>query len=76
MVGRFRAFSFVDRILAHAPGATVRGRYTVPAHATRFPASLAAEAVGQLAAWAAMRSLDFRIPVSYTHLTLPTKRIV
>ena len=61
MAGRFRAFSFVDRILAHAPGATVRGRYTVPAHATRFPASLAAEAVGQLAAWAAMSSLDFRV---------------
>lgn len=61
MAGRFRAFSFVDRILAHAPGATVRGRYTVPAQATRFPASLAAEAVGQLAAWAAMNALDFRV---------------
>jgi len=59
--GRFRAFSFVDRILAHDPAATVRGRYTIPEHATRFPASLAAEAVGQLAAWAAMNALDFRV---------------
>ena len=50
MAGRFRAFSFVDRILAYAPDATVRGRYTVPARAARYPASLAAEAVGQLAA--------------------------
>ena len=61
MSGGFRAFSFVDRILAHAPDAKVRGRYAVPAHATRFPPSLAAEAVGQLAAWAAMNALDFRV---------------
>ena len=61
MSGRFRAFSFVDRILAHDPAATVRGRYAIPARATRFPASLAAEAVGQLAAWAAMNALDFRV---------------
>ena len=40
--GRFRAFSFVDRILAHDPTATVRGRYAIPANATNFPASLAA----------------------------------
>jgi 3-hydroxymyristoyl/3-hydroxydecanoyl-(acyl carrier protein) dehydratase len=61
MSGRFRAFSFVDRILAHDPALTVQGRYAIPAHATRFPASLAAEAVGQLAAWAAMNALDFRV---------------
>ena len=61
MSGRFRAFSFVDRILAHDPAATVRGRYAIPAGASRFPASLAAEAVGQLAAWAAMNALDFRV---------------
>ena len=61
MAGRFRAFSFVDRIEAHAPGALVRGRYTVPASASRFPASLAAEALGQLAAWAAMHAFDFRM---------------
>ena len=61
MAGRFRAFSFVDRILAHAPGGVVRGRYAIPPRATRFPASLAAEAIGQLAAWSAMRALDFRV---------------
>ena len=61
MSGRFSAFSFVDRILAHDPAVTVRGSYAIPAHATRFPASLAAEAIGQLAAWAAMNALDFRV---------------
>jgi 3-hydroxymyristoyl/3-hydroxydecanoyl-(acyl carrier protein) dehydratase len=57
---RFAAFSFVDRIsrrtLQH-----IEGQYTVPAHATRFPASLMAEAVGQLAAWSAMSSHDFSL---------------
>ena len=61
MSGRFRAFSFVDRIVAHAPDRTVRGRYTIPQRASNFPPSLAAEAVGQLAAWAAMHALDFRV---------------
>ena len=61
MAGRFAAFSFVDRIDAHAEGAPVRGRYTIPATAGRFPPSLAAEAVGQLAAWVAMRRLGFRV---------------
>lgn len=60
MSERFRAFSFVDRITLRTP-ARVEGRYTVPAAATRFPASLMAEAVGQLAAWSAMASLDFRL---------------
>jgi 3-hydroxymyristoyl/3-hydroxydecanoyl-(acyl carrier protein) dehydratase len=58
MNGRFRSFSFVDRITlcsAHR----VEGHYTVPVDATRFPASLMAEAVGQLAAWASMSQLDF-----------------
>jgi len=60
MNGRFRSFSFVDRITlcsAHR----VEGHYTVPVDATRFPASLMAEAVGQLAAWASMSQLDFAI---------------
>jgi 3-hydroxymyristoyl/3-hydroxydecanoyl-(acyl carrier protein) dehydratase len=55
---RFRAFSFVDRI-THCSGRHIEGQYTVPAGASRFPASLMAEAVGQLAAWAAMAELDF-----------------
>lgn len=58
MSERFRAFSFVDRI-SHRAGGRIEGRYTVPATATRFPASLMAEAVGQLAAWSAMAQLDF-----------------
>jgi 3-hydroxymyristoyl/3-hydroxydecanoyl-(acyl carrier protein) dehydratase len=58
MSERFRAFSFVDRITRHADG-HIEGLYTVPANATRFPASLMAEAVGQLAAWSAMAGLDF-----------------
>jgi 3-hydroxymyristoyl/3-hydroxydecanoyl-(acyl carrier protein) dehydratase len=58
MGGRFRSFSFVDRITQRAPG-RIEGLYTVPVQATRFPASLMAEAVGQLAAWSAMSLLDF-----------------
>ena len=37
------------------------GAMRSPRSATRFPPSLAAEAVGQLAAWAAMNALDFRV---------------
>ncbi|HYN62502.1 MAG TPA: hypothetical protein VET87_23605 [Rubrivivax sp.] len=55
---RFRSFSFVDRITRQAAG-RIEGLYWVPAHATGFPASLMAEAVGQLAAWSAMAQLDF-----------------
>jgi 3-hydroxyacyl-[acyl-carrier-protein] dehydratase len=56
--GRFASFSFVDRITRQAAG-RIQGQYVVPAGATRFPASLMAEAVGQLAAWSAMAQLDF-----------------
>jgi 3-hydroxymyristoyl/3-hydroxydecanoyl-(acyl carrier protein) dehydratase len=56
---RFAAFSFVDRIVQVGDDGSISGRYTVPAQATRFPASLMAEAVGQLAAWGAMARLDF-----------------
>ena len=56
--GRFRAFSFVDRI-THCADRRIEGVYTVPAGASRFPASLMAEAVGQLAAWSAMAELGF-----------------
>jgi 3-hydroxymyristoyl/3-hydroxydecanoyl-(acyl carrier protein) dehydratase len=59
MAERFRAFSFVDRITRLEPGHRIEGRYTVPASASRFPASLMAEAVGQLAAWAAMSQVGF-----------------
>lgn len=60
MPERFRAFSFVDQIATLDPGVRVTGRYTIPQGATRFPRSLAAEAVGQLAAWAAMSQVEFR----------------
>jgi len=60
MGGRFRAFSFVDRITQVEPGLRVRGTYRVPARVAAFPAALVAEAVGQLAAWASMAQLDFR----------------
>jgi 3-hydroxymyristoyl/3-hydroxydecanoyl-(acyl carrier protein) dehydratase len=56
----FRAFSFVDRITSLDDKVRIRGRYTIPAEVSAFPASLAAEAVGQMAAWAAMAAVDFR----------------
>jgi 3-hydroxyacyl-[acyl-carrier-protein] dehydratase len=56
---RFRAFSFVDRIVEWTPGRFARGRYAIPAHVA-FPQSLVAEAVGQLAAWVSMRHVDWR----------------
>lgn len=59
--GRFAAFSFVDRITGLVPGARVLGHYWIPEAITAFPQALAAEAVGQLAAWAAMAQFDFRI---------------
>jgi 3-hydroxymyristoyl/3-hydroxydecanoyl-(acyl carrier protein) dehydratase len=57
MTGRFRSFSFVDRI-TRREGSRVEGHYSVPL-GVHFPASLMAEAVGQLAAWAAMAQLGF-----------------
>jgi 3-hydroxymyristoyl/3-hydroxydecanoyl-(acyl carrier protein) dehydratase len=60
MGGHFSAFSFVDRITAFEPGRRARGEFVVPAHLPAFPACLAAEAVGQLAAWIAMAQVGFR----------------
>lgn len=57
MTGRFRSFSFVDRI-TRRDGSRVEGHYSVPL-GVHFPASLMAEAVGQLAAWASMAQLGF-----------------
>jgi 3-hydroxymyristoyl/3-hydroxydecanoyl-(acyl carrier protein) dehydratase len=56
----FRAFSFVDRIHAIQPGVRIRGSYAIPGGLATFSASLVAEAVGQLAAWAVMAAQDFR----------------
>ena len=59
MSGRFRSFSFVDRITRREAG-RVEGHFTVPL-GSHFPASLMAEAVGQLAAWSSMAQLDFAV---------------
>jgi 3-hydroxymyristoyl/3-hydroxydecanoyl-(acyl carrier protein) dehydratase len=59
MNGRFCAFSFVDRITSLDIAGSVRGHYAIPPKVDVFPVSLVAEAVGQLAAWAAMTAVDF-----------------
>jgi 3-hydroxyacyl-[acyl-carrier-protein] dehydratase len=65
MGDHFRAFSFVDRISLVEPGRRIRGSYAIPPGLEAFPASLIAEAVGQLAAWAAMAAVNFeRRPVA------------
>jgi len=59
--GHFSAYSFVDRITELEAGKRARGFFLVPAHLSRFPVALAAEAVGQLAAWNAMSSFDYKV---------------
>jgi 3-hydroxymyristoyl/3-hydroxydecanoyl-(acyl carrier protein) dehydratase len=59
MAEHFRAFSFVDRITAVRDGQQILGSYTVPSQPGGFPLSLVGEAIGQLAAWAAMAAVDF-----------------
>lgn len=61
MTGRYAAFTFVDRIVALEPGRAATGTFHVPAGTPVFPASLLAEATGQLAAWVAIAKLDFRL---------------
>jgi len=56
-----RSFSFVDRVTSVQPGVLIRGHYAIPPGLDVFPASLVAEAVGQLAAWAAMAAVQFRV---------------
>jgi 3-hydroxymyristoyl/3-hydroxydecanoyl-(acyl carrier protein) dehydratase len=55
----FRAFSFVDRITSVRNATEIYGRYAIPSDVDEFPAALVGEAVGQLAAWAAMSALKF-----------------
>jgi len=59
MDGHFRAFSFVDRITRLEPGRRIGGTYAIPPVVKEFSSSLVAEAVGQLAAWAAMAAVDW-----------------
>ena len=61
MIGRYAAFTFVDRITALDPGVAAKGTFHIPARAATFPSSLLAEATGQLAAWAAVAKLGFRL---------------
>jgi 3-hydroxyacyl-[acyl-carrier-protein] dehydratase len=61
MSGHFSAFSLVDRITDLESGRRTRGRFQVPPTIRRFPSTLAAEAVGQLAAWNAIAHLGFRV---------------
>ena len=56
----FAAYSFVDRIVEFDPGRHARGAFAIPAGIDAFPSALIAEAVGQLAAWAAMDAIEFR----------------
>jgi 3-hydroxymyristoyl/3-hydroxydecanoyl-(acyl carrier protein) dehydratase len=60
MTPHFAAFSFVDRITEFIDGTRARGFFWVPPGIRNFPSCLAAEAVGQLAAWLAMSKVDFR----------------
>jgi len=60
MDGHFNAFTFVNRITALQPGVSVSGIYFIPPGIGAFPQSLVAEALGQLAAWAAMSAVDFK----------------
>jgi len=65
MNNHFCAFSFVDRIHPGRSPDHISGSYLVPSSVCAFPVSLAAEAVGQLAAWAAMAAVNFeRRPVA------------
>ena len=60
MDDHFRSFSFVDRMTSVQRDAPICGSYTIPANLDAFPLALVGEAVGQLAAWAAMAAVDFR----------------
>ncbi len=65
MGNHFSAFSFVDRITEVQPGRRALGRFSIPDRLAEFPPCLVAEAVGQLAAWAAMAAHAFqRRPVA------------
>jgi 3-hydroxymyristoyl/3-hydroxydecanoyl-(acyl carrier protein) dehydratase len=60
MGDHFAAFSFVDRISELVPGTRARGTFAIPPRIAEFPRALVAEAVGQLAAWVSMSTIEFR----------------
>jgi len=59
MTEHFRAFSFVDKIHGDETGERITGSYHIPAGVDRFPLSLVAESIGQLAAWSSMAAVGF-----------------
>jgi 3-hydroxymyristoyl/3-hydroxydecanoyl-(acyl carrier protein) dehydratase len=56
----FAAYSFVDRITEFESGRHAKAVFYIPSALRRFSSALVAEAVGQLAAWAAMDHIEFR----------------
>ncbi len=58
--GHGMAFLLVDRITEIDPGKRARGQFVVPADLRDPSHCIVAEAVGQLAAWAAMAKVGFR----------------
>jgi 3-hydroxymyristoyl/3-hydroxydecanoyl-(acyl carrier protein) dehydratase len=60
MSEHFRAFSFVDRISSISASGGIEGVYAIPSGIAGFPSTLVAEAVGQLAAWGAMKVTGFQ----------------
>lgn len=61
MTEHFRAFSFVDKIHRDETGKRITGSYHIPAGVDRFPLSLVAESIGQLAAWSSMAAVGFEV---------------
>lgn len=57
---RFRAFSFIDKILSEQNSPDVLGHFYIASHLDQFPHALVAEAIGQLAAWYAIAQLGFK----------------
>jgi 3-hydroxymyristoyl/3-hydroxydecanoyl-(acyl carrier protein) dehydratase len=55
----FSAFSFVDRITSIDNNGEIKGYFRIPNYLEHFPQSLVAEAIGQLAAWFSMSTLNF-----------------
>ncbi len=56
----FAAYSFVDRIVDFESGRRAKGVFEIPRELSSFSSAFIAEAVGQLAAWAAMDHIEFR----------------
>ncbi|MEM7697501.1 MAG: hypothetical protein AAF236_03750 [Verrucomicrobiota bacterium] len=60
MSDRFCAYTFVDRIVEDEVGKHIVGEFWLPDHCGEIPSAVVCEAVGQLAAWSAMKAVDFK----------------